>query len=433
MSVYKIQGGIPLKGNVKPIPNKNSIIKLIPAALLTDEPVTLHNVPKTSDVRAMLKMVKALGGTVTYLNDEESSVRIEAKDLTSEELDPDLSSKIKAGAMFMGPLVKKFGKAFLPIPGGCKLGTRPMDAFISNMEKMGVRYEPTDKGFYLYGENVKATKIWTWFPSVTGTENLILMSVTTPGRTEIYNAACEPHTQDLCNMLVSMGAQISGIGSNKLIIDGVEKLSGTDWTVIGEHLDVGGYIASTVLTNGEVLIENAVTEHMGMIIQVFEKLNVKVEVDFEKDTIFIPNNQELICERRAKGNIYDVKSFAWPLLPPDFVHSVIAVALKSKGSMIFHNTFYEYGYFYIEQFLNLGADIVMGDPHRVVTFGPTEFTGAKVNAPNIIQATIALFSVALAAKGETILNDPYDSLIRRYPDLVEKYQSLGAQVEKISD
>lgn len=432
MSTYKITGGKELCGEITPVPNKNSILKIIPAALLTNEPVTLHNVPKSSDVGIMFKMIESLGGTVEFLNDQQSSVVINASNLQSSELDPELSSKIKAGAMFMAPLIKRFGKAFLPIPGGCKLGTRPMDAFISNMEQLGVAYEPTKAGFFLRAQNLKATKIWSWFPSVTGTENLIILAVMTPGTTEIYNAACEPHTQDLCNFLVSMGAKIRGIGSNKLIIEGVEELHGTEWSIIGEHLDVGAYIAAALLTNSEITIKDAVTEHMGMIVQVFEKLNAKVEVDFEKDTITIPKNQELICEKTVNGHVYDVKSFAWPLMPPDFVHIPIAVALKAQGSIIFHNTFYEFGYFYIEQFLNYGANVVMGDPHRVVTFGPNKLKAAKINAPYIIQATVALFLVGLAAHGETTLHDPYDSLIRRYPDLVEKYRSLGAEVRKVS-
>ena len=191
------------------------------------------------------------------------------------------------------------------------------------------------------------------------------------------------------------------------------------------------YIAGALITDGELTIKNAVTEHMGMIVQVFKKMNAKIEVDYTNDIIYVPDKQKLRCEVSVKNNIFDIKSFAWPMLPPDFVHLCIAVALKSEGSMIFHNSFYEFGYFYIEQFLNFGANIVMCDPHRVITFGSSNFKGAKIESPHIIQASVALFLFALGAEGKTELIDPYDSLIRRYPDLVEKYTKLGANAKKV--
>jgi UDP-N-acetylglucosamine 1-carboxyvinyltransferase len=427
MATYKITGGVPLKGEVFPVPNKNSILKLIPAALLTNETVTLHNVPKSSDVRLILKIVKQLGGKVSYFN-EGSSVKITANGLNTYEMDPDLSQKAKASVMFMAPLLIRFGKAYMPIPGGCKLGTRPLDAFMENMVEMGAKYV-REKGYFIEAEKLKATKVWSWFPSVTGTENLIMLAVKTPGVTEIYNAACEPHTQDLCNMLISMGAKIQGVGSNKLIIEGVEELHGTEWTVIPDHLDIGAYIAAAALTGGEITVKNAIPEHMGIILQAFQKVGVKVEI--KGQDIFIPAKQKLECDLTVRGDIFDIKAWAWPLLPPDFIQTVVVTALKSKGSMIFQNTFYEYGFFWIEELAKMKGKVIMSDPFRITTFGPTEFQGAKLIAPNIIQATIALFIAALSAKGITVLEDPEDSLMRRYPDLVEKYTSLGAKVEKI--
>lgn len=428
MATYKIEGGKPLSGKITPVPNKNSILKLIPAALLTDEPVILHNVPKSSDVRLMLKIVKQLGGKVTYLDDG-SSVKIVAKDVNTFEIDEDLSEKAKASVMFMGPLLIRFKKAYMPMPGGCKLGTRPLDAFIDNMVQMGAKYV-REKGYYLEAEHLKASKIWSWFPSVTGTENTILLAVLIPGVTEIYNAASEPHTQDLCNMLNSMGAKISGIGSNKLIIEGVEKLTGTEWTVISDHLDVGEYIAAAAMTGGEITINNAIPEHMNLMIQFFEKIGVKVKIN-EDGSIFVPAKQKLECELTVRGDILDVKAFAWPFLPPDFVHIAVVAALKAKGSIIFHNSFYEYGFFFIEELAKMKAKVIMADPHRIITFGPTNFKGAHLIAPNIIQATMALFLAALSAEGTTILEDAEDSLMRRYPDLIENYVKLGARIEKL--
>jgi UDP-N-acetylglucosamine 1-carboxyvinyltransferase len=427
MATYKIEGGKPLNGVIIPVPNKNSILKLIPAALLTDDPVIIHNVPKSSDVRLMLKIVKQLGGKVSYLGDG-SSVRIQANDLTTFEIDYDLSQKAKSSVMFMAPLLLRFKKAYMPIPGGCKLGTRPLDAFIDNMVQMGAEYR-REKGYFLEANHLKAAKIWSWFPSVTGTENTVMLAVLTKGTTEIYNAACEPHTQDLCNILNAMGAKISGIGSNRLIIEGVDKLHGVDWNVIPDHLDIGAYIAAALLTNGEITIQNAIPEHMQLIIQFFQKLNAKIKI--KGDEITVPANQKLECDLTVRGDIFDVKAFAWPFLPPDFVHVALVTALKAKGSFVFHNSFYEYGFFFIEELAKMKAKLIMADPYRIVTFGPTDYQAAKIIAPNIIQATMALFLAALSAPGVTILEDSEDSLLRRYPDLIANYQKLGAKITKL--
>jgi UDP-N-acetylglucosamine 1-carboxyvinyltransferase len=427
MATYKIVGGKPLNGEIIPVPNKNSILKLIPAALLTKEPVILRNVPLSSDVRLMLKIVKQLGGKVTYL-DEGNSVKINAKELTTYEIDPELSQKAKASVMFMGPLLIRFKKANMPIPGGCKLGTRPLDAFIDNMVQMGAKYI-REKGYYLEAEKLHGAKIWSWFPSVTATENAVMLAVLTPGLTEIYNAASEPHTQDLCNMLNAMGAKIYGIGSNRLTIEGVSELHGVDWKVIPDHLDIGAYIAAAAMTGGEITIKDAIPEHMSMILQFFEKIGIKVKI--KGDDIYVNGNQKMECALTVRGDIFDVKTFAWPFLPPDFVHVAVVSALKAKGSMIFHNSFYEYGFFFIEEVAKMKAKIIMADPHRIITFGPTNFKGAKLIAPNIIQATMALFLAALSAEGTTILEDAEDSLMRRYPDLLENYRKLGADIVKL--
>jgi UDP-N-acetylglucosamine 1-carboxyvinyltransferase len=256
-----------------------------------------------------------------------------------------------------------------------------------------------------------------------------MMAVLTPGLTEIYNAASEPHTQDLCNMLNAMGAKIYGIGSNRITIEGVSELHGVEWKVIPDHLDVGAYIAAAAMTGGEITIKDAIPEHMNMILQYFEKIGIKVKI--KDDSIIVNGNQKMECALTVRGDIMDVKTFAWPFLPPDFVHIAVVAALKAKGSMIFHNSYYEYGFFFIEEVAKMKAKMIMADPHRIITFGPTEFMGAKIIAPNIIQATMALFLVALAAEGTTILEDAEDSLMRRYPDLIENYRKLGADIVKL--
>lgn len=426
-TAYQIIGGKPLQGEITPVPNKNSILKLIPAALLTDEDVTLHNVPRTSDVRIMLKIVKNMGGKVVY-HKNNTSVTINASKLNTYQIDPTLSQKVKAAVMFMAPLLVRFGRAYMPIPGGCKLGTRPLDAFIDNMIEMGATYK-REQGYYLEAKKLKAKKVWSWFPSVTATENLIMMAVLTKGVTEIYNAACEPHTQDLCNMLVAMGAKIDGIGSNKLTIEGADKLTGVEWKVIPDHLDIGAYIAAAALTGGEITIKDAIPNHMEMFFQVFEKVGIKTIVDGED--IIVPAKQKLVNELTVRGDIMEIFALPWPGLPIDFIQVVIVCALKAKGNMILHNSFQEFGMFWIEELVKMKAKIIMADPHRVITTGPTNFQPGKIYAPNIIQATMALFIAALSADGETILEDRSDSLIRRYPNILEQYTQLGANIKLI--
>ncbi|MFW5720052.1 MAG: UDP-N-acetylglucosamine 1-carboxyvinyltransferase [Candidatus Dojkabacteria bacterium] len=427
MSKIIINGGKPLQGTVRPVANKNSIVAMLPATMLTDEDVIIHNVPMSTDVRSMCALIKKLGAEVEFLNEGET-LRINCKNVNSWELDPELSQGIKASVMFMGPLLTRFGKASMPIPGGCKLGTRPLDSFIDNMVQLGAKYR-REKGYFLEADKLEGKEVWSWFPSVTGTENLVLMATRIPGKTVIYNAACEPHVQELCELLVQMGANISGIGSNKLIIEGVEHLSGTEYTVLSDHLDVGGFIASSVMTGGEVTIEKAVIRHMGLILQVYEKLGIRVEVDKVHDTIHIPKEQNLTIEKTVRGDVFDFKSFAWPLLPPDLVHVAVVLALYANGSAIFHNSFYEYGFFFIEELAKMKGTVIMADPHRIITFGPTRFQSANLIAPNIIQAAYALLLCCLSAEGKSTLNNA-EPLFRRFSDLIDQFSSLGADIVK---
>lgn len=425
MSQLVINGGKPLKGSVSPVANKNSILALIPASILTDEDIILHNVPNTTDVKAMCAIIKKLGAQVEFLNGGKT-LKINCKGLNNWTLDEELSQSIKASTMIMGPLLTRFGRAEMPIPGGCKLGTRPLDSLIENMVELGAEWR-RDKGYFLEAKNLKGKEIWSWFPSVTGTENLILMAVKTPGRTVLYNAACEPHVQDLCNMLVKMGAKITGVGTNRIEIEGVDKLKGVEWTVQSDHIEVAGFIAAAVLTNSDLTIQNAVVEHMSLILQVFEKLGVKVFVDKESNSIFVPKNQALEISRTVRDDILDIKSFTWPLFPPDLIHVAVVLGLYAKGSAIFHNSFYEYGFFFIEELAKMKASVVMADPHRIITFGPTRFKPANLIAPSIIQAAYALFLCALSADGKSTLKNA-ESLFRRYGDIIEKFKFLGADV-----
>ena len=427
MSKLIINGGKALSGTVKPVANKNTIIKLIPAALLTDEDVIIHNVPMSSDVKYMLQILELLGGQVEIFNDN-TSIKINCTKVHSHTIDAELSDKMKASVMFIGPLLVRFGKATMPTPQWCKLGTRPLDALIENMISLGAKYSHQDGTYFLdASDGLKANDVRQRFPSVTGTENLILLASRVPGKTTIYNAACEPHTQELCHFLNSLWANISWIWSNKLEITGVEKLSGGEWTCNSDHLDVGWFIAAAVLTGGELTITHAVTRHMGMILQVYKKLGIYVQVDYEKNQIFVPKWQKLVCDKTLKGDLYEISALQRPLFPADLIHTLVVLALKAEWSMMFRNIFYEYSFFFIQQLAKMKAITVMADPTKVVTYGPTQFKAATMVCSDIIQASYAMMLAALAAPGQSALLE-CDSLFRRYPNIVEQFNALGADV-----
>lgn len=426
MASFKIKGGIPLKGQVSSVPNKNSILKLIPACILTDETIILHNVPKSSSVRVMLRIFRNLGGKVAYLKD--NVVRLNASSIDKYRIDKELAEKERASFMFLGPLLARFGKAEIGASGGCKLGNRPLDAMFQGLKSLGVKIDKKT-GYKLFTKGLIGSKdIWLIEASVTGTENIILAAVKANGTTVIYNAACEPHTQDLCRFLVSIGAQIEGIGTNRLVIHGVEKLEGGEWTVIPDHIDIGGLIVAAAVTNGEILIKNAIPEHMTQILNYFKKVNLKVEI--RGDDIFVPSEQKLHCKKNVKGNIDKIPDQPWPGFPVDLIPQAIILASKAKGSLKIYSVMYETQLLFVNELLKMNASLVLSNPHQVVTSGSSEFIGATIEAPNILQCAHAIVLAGLAAKGVTVIKNS-DIISRRYPNIVKRFQSLGCNIKKV--
>lgn len=428
MSKLIVHGGKPLHWTIRPVPNKNSIIKLIPACLLTDEDMIIHNVPKTSDVGYMLEILELLWWTYTWISDD--SIKICAKNINSYEIDPVLSDKMKASVMFLWPLLVRFGKAMMPTPQWCKLGTRPLDAFVGNMEKMGATFTHESGTYWFTVQQLKATTVRSREPSVTGTENLILLAVKTPGTTTIYNAACEPHTQDLCNMLVAMWAQIEWIGSNLLRITWVQSLHGCEWTVISDHLDVAWFIAAAAMTGGEITIQNATTGHMDLMLETYKKLGITTVVDKEADTIFVPAAQSRQIEKTLKGDLLMIRAQPRPMLPMDIIHTFAVTALSCEWSAIFMNIWYEYAWFFIEELAKMKGRTVMADPHRIITFWPTNRKGANIVSSDIIQAAYGLLLAALAAEWTTTIN-AVNPLFRRFPNFVHQFNALWASLELV--
>lgn len=419
-----INGGRPISGTVTPVANKNSIIKLIPAAILAEGPVTIHNVPKSSSVNLFLDVFKRLGGKVKFL--QKGTIVLDPTTIDTHVIPEELAEKERATFVFLGPLLAKFGQAEISDPGGCKLGNRPLDAMFQGLKALNVELDKTN-GYKVHTSGLIGNEnIWLLEASVTGTENLILAAIKAKGRTVIYNAACEPHTQDLCNFLVSIGAKIQGIGSNKLIIDGVESLTGGEWRVISDHIDIGGWIVTAVMTGGELLIKDAIPEHMGQILANFEKVNVQVEI--RGNDIFVPGNQELECKLNLRGDIDKIVSETWPGYPVDLIPQALVLAAKGKGNIKIHSYMYETQLFFAEELQKLRATLIMADPHRVITFGPAKFKGAKITAPYIIQGVHAVILAALAAEGKTVIENA-DALYRRYPEIIETLKGLGADIE----
>lgn len=427
MSDLRIVGGKALNGTVEPIPNKNSIIKLIVAAGLTDETVKLHNVPKTTDVKILLKIWKQLGAKVSY-GPQPGVVKINCSTVKSNKIPFELFSKIKATMLFIAPMLHRFGEVKIPFPGGCELGYRRIDEFFETLKDLGADIDVNDSGIYFRKGKMRNRKIWMTFPSVTATENLVLAMVLSKGEGEIYNAACEPHTQDLCHMLNDMGANIEGVGTNKLKISGVENLHGVEYTPINEHLDVGAYIAAAAMTGGEIRIKNAIPEHMGMILMMYERMGVKVKI--EGTDILVPANQRMKVGKDIKGNLQFVEALPWPNFPTDLFPIAVVLGASSDGELFFFNKMDEQQLLFVEELAKMGMKTFIGGTQRIITYGPTKWQPSTINAPYIIQATMAMVLCALAAEGETIIKNA-EALLRRYPDLVEKYQKLGAKIEWI--
>ncbi|MCA9392094.1 UDP-N-acetylglucosamine 1-carboxyvinyltransferase [candidate division WWE3 bacterium] len=427
MNRYKVTGGVPLHGEVTPITNKNSILKLIPAAMLTAEPVILHKVPKTSDVRVMLRVAKILGAKVHYF-DGGDSVKITADNVTSTSIPADISQKARATLLFLGPLYARFGEAGIGESGGCKLGTRPIDTHFINFEKLGAEVTYDKGGYQLKAKKNEDVFVWQDEAGVTPTENAIMASVIGKRHVTIYNAACEPHTQDLCNMLNEMGAHIEGVGSNKLEIDGVDELHGVEYTPIVEHLDVGTYIAAAAITNGEILIKNAIPEHMTQILTMYKRLGVEVEIRGED--IFVPRNQALVANPDIRGNLNKIDAQPWPGLPADLLPIAVVLACHAEGSILLHNKQYESAMGFVEELVKMKANILLADTRQAVTLGKSKLKGAHIFPPSIIQATVALFLAALAAEGTSTIEN-VEIIERRYPNITQSYRKLGAKIEVI--
>jgi UDP-N-acetylglucosamine 1-carboxyvinyltransferase len=425
MQQFVIEGGIPLKGEVTPGGNKNAILKMLPACLLTDEPVTIHNVPLIADVYVTLDLMRQLGVKVEWVG--EHSVHIHAQHLRSTKLDWTLAQKIRTSFVFAGPMLGRCGRVELPSPGGDAIGERRLDTHVNALRKLGAVIDYTSGTFVMEARALTGADILLHEASVTATDNAIMAAVLAKGTTVIRNAASEPHVQDLCRMLNTLGAQIEGAGSNRLVIEGVEKLHGGEARCGADYMEVGSWIGAAAVTGGEIRIKGADPEYLDMVALVFGRLGVEWQV--EGQDILVASSQRLTIEPDLGNRIPIVKAQPWPAFPADLMSIAVVIATQSAGAVMFHDWMFESRLFFTDKLARMGARITLLDPHRVLVQGPTALKGSSnITSPDI-RAGMALVLAALAAKGETRISN-VGQIDRGYELVEQKLKALGARIER---
>ncbi|HYE60137.1 MAG TPA: UDP-N-acetylglucosamine 1-carboxyvinyltransferase [Candidatus Kapabacteria bacterium] len=426
MARFVITGGKALHGTVQPIGNKNAVVKMIPATLLTTEPVTLTHVPDIRDVDTMLSIMKTLGTDITY-DKTKGVLTLQTKTIMKTIVDPDLAKKLRASNMFLGPLLARKGMVTGIMPGGDKIGPREMNAHFDGLRQLGARYKKNaDDSFTLKGKVVGAD-VFLYEPSVTATENVILAAVLASGETTITNAASEPHVQELCRMLNGMGATIDGIGTNRLHIVGVDRLHGTTHQVPVDYIYVGTMVVLAAITGGELTIQNVVHDDLKTIVYFFEKLGVRTVM--KGNDLVVPGKQRLVIRDHEWARIKGVYSQPWPCFPSDMMSLMIVLATQVKGSTLFFEKMYSGRMFFADYLNGLGANIIIADPYRVVVNGKSKLRGGTLYATDI-RAGMAYVAAGLCAEGKTVV-EHVDHIDRGYPHIEKVLQALGARIERV--
>ena len=424
MARFIVEGGTPLRGTITPAGNKNEALPCIAAALLTDEPVTLRNVPRIRDVRNMLEIASALGAQIEDVDPH--TVRITAKELTNDELPPALAKEIRPSLVFAAPLLARRKRARLGQPGGDVIGRRRVDSHFLGLAELGAKLDPSH-GFTVTTTGLVGSDVILDEASVTATENVILAASVAKGRTTVHNAASEPHVQQLCTLLIAMGAKIEGLGTNTLAIDGVDRLRGADHTLLGDHMEIGSLIATAAMTHGEVTIKNVVPDHLRMTRLVFRRLGLETEI--RGDDVFVPARERYTIESDLGGAIPEIKPNVWPGFPTDLTSMAIAFATQAHGVVIVHEWMFEGRLFWVDTMTReMGARVILADPFRAIVMGPSELRAAEVRSPDI-RAGMALLAAALCAKGKSVINN-IEQIDRGYEALDERLRKLGAKIER---
>jgi UDP-N-acetylglucosamine 1-carboxyvinyltransferase len=425
MERFVIEGGTPIKGTVVPSGNKNAALPILAATLLTDKPVTLHNLPNIGDVQTMITLLEDLGAKVQ--RHDTRSVTIHAADICSTCPDPELFSQIRGSLTLMGPLVARAGEITLTLPGGDRIGRRRIDTHLLALNALGAQVKHNDS-FELRASRLQGANIWLDEASVTGTENAIMAACLARGETTIRHAASEPHVQDLCHLLNHLGAQIEGIGSNVLRIQGRASLGSGEWTIGPDFMEVGSFIGLAAVTGGEIQIKHAGPHHLGMIGMVFSRLGVRFEV--QGDDIFVPAGQQLAIVDDLGGAVPKIADAPWPGFPTDLMSIALVVATQAQGTVLIHEKMFDSRLYYVDRLIAMGARVILCDPHRAVVVGPSPLHGETLYSPDI-RAGMALLIAALCAEGESVIHNIHQ-IDRGYEHIETKLQALGARIERVA-
>ena len=434
MTTFKVQGGNKLKGEVTPQGAKNEALQILCAVLLTDEQVIIENIPNIRDVNILINLLKDLEVEVNKINDDTYSFRAENINinyLASEEYKKK-SSSIRGSIMMIGPLLARYGKGFIPRPGGDKIGRRRLDTHFNGFKQLGATFSyDKSQGYYeVTADKLTGSYMLLEEASVTGTANIIMTSVLAQGKTTIYNAACEPYLQQLCKMLNSMGAKISGIGSNLISIEGVTSLNGCTHRILPDMIEIGSFIGLAAITKSEITIKNVSYKDLGVIPEVFKKLGIKLER--KNDDIYIPSQDNYAIENFIDGSILTISDAPWPGFTPDLLSIILVVASQAKGSVLIHQKMFESRLFFVDKLIDMGAQIILCDPHRATVIGlnhSSRFKATTMVAPDI-RAGVSLLIAALAAEGESTIHN-VEQIDRGYQNIDTRLNALGAKITRI--
>ena len=424
---FVVEGGHRLSGTIRPSGNKNAALPIIAASLLSEHPVVLRNVPRIRDVETLVELVRSLDVEVTWA--DRNTLNIHAKTVNAARLDPNLCRRIRASILLAAPLLARCGEIELPPPGGDVIGRRRLDTHFLALERLGAGFEFEDTTFRISTKGLRGADVFLDEPSVTGTENAITAAVAAKGTTILRNAASEPHVQDLCHFLVAMGAEIDGIGTNKLTIEGGRQLTGATHTIGPDHIEVGSFIGLAAVTKSEIRIQNAGIEHLRSTLLGFARLGVICRVDGAD--LVVPAQQEMVIQSDLGGHIPKLEDQPWPAFPADVMSIAIVTATQCTGLVLVHEKMFESRLFFVDKLVGMGARIVLCDPHRALVSGPAKLRGGSVESPDI-RAGMAMLIAALCAEGESTINN-VGQIERGYERIDERLRALGAKVERVED
>ena len=436
MALFKVEGGHRLKGEIMPQGAKNEALQIICAALLTPERVVLHNVPIISDVMQLLDLLASMGVKVERLSDD--CFALQADDINLDYLRTadyhKRCRRLRGSVMMIGPLLTRFGRGFMPKPGGDKIGRRRLDTHFLGFQKLGAEFnfDVSDEFYTVEAKRLKGTYMLLDEASVTGTANIVMAAVLAEGRTTIYNAACEPYLQQLCKMLNRMGAKISGIASNLLTIDGVESLGGTEHTMLPDMIEIGSFIGMAAMNRSELTIKDVSYENLGIIPAQFARMGIRFEQ--RGDDIYIPQQDHYSIESFIDGSIMNIADAPWPGLTPDLLSIFLVVATQAKGSVLIHQKMFESRLFFVDKLIDMGAQIILCDPHRATVIGHDHqmpLRAANMTSPDI-RAGVALLIAAMSAEGVSTIQN-IEQIDRGYRDIENRLNALGARITRIDE